>query len=115
MRLPNGSCPAKAWADGLKKKGQGQLLAAARIIENSLLYGRPPAGRMSKLLESQFDLWEVRVTTTGSTAPHLRLLVRREGNTLWAAHGFTKQSNELRQSDIAAGDSVTEAWLEEKG
>jgi hypothetical protein len=114
MRLSNGSSPAKAWADGLTKKGQGQLLAAAQIIENSLLYGRPPAGRMSKIHESKFDLLEVRVTQAGSTAPHLRLLVRREGNTLWAAHGFTKQSNQLKQSDVAAGDSVTEAWLEER-
>ena len=32
MRRRSGELPAKAWADGLDKKGKAQLLAAAEIL-----------------------------------------------------------------------------------
>jgi len=107
-----GRYPAKEWADGLDKKGQGQLLAAARIIAISFQMHRPPAGRFSKVATSETGLWELRVTPAGASAPHLRLLYLRQGTVLWAAHGFTKQKNQLTASDVRAGDSVARSWLE---
>ncbi len=113
MRRRNGELPAKTWADGLDKKGKGQLMAAATIIETSLRSGRPPAGRAEKVAGSACGLWEFKVTKPGGTPPHLRLLYLRRGRTLWAAVGFTKQKNKLEARDIDAGDAVAREWLEE--
>ncbi len=40
------------------------------------------------------------------------MLFVREGAVLWATHGFTKQSNKLRQSDIDTGDRIAAEWKE---
>jgi hypothetical protein len=112
MRRRNGDLPAKDWANGLDKRGKGQLMAAAEIIENTLRSGRPPAGRAVKVASSACGLWELKVTKPGGTAPHLRLLYLRHGRTLWAAVGFTKQKNRLEQRDVDAGDAVATEWLE---
>lgn len=103
--------PAMEWAKSLDKKGTGQLLAAARVLENSLQSGRPPAGRAERIVRSTTELWELKVTKPGSTPPHLRLLFVRKGQTLWAATGFTKQTNKLRAQDIRAGDRVVTDWI----
>lgn len=102
------------WYLGLEKKGLGQFEAAASIIETTLRTGRPPAGRAELVKISKQGLWELKVTKPGSTAPHLRLLYRRERRTLWAAVGFTKQKNDLEAKDVSLGDSVTAEWLEER-
>jgi hypothetical protein len=112
MSRRNGDLPAKTWADGLDKKGKAQLMAAATVIETTLRSGRPPAGRAEKVVGSACGLWELKVTKPGSTPPHLRLLYLRDGQTLWAAVGFTKQKNKLAQSDIDAGGAVAREWLE---
>ncbi len=111
IRRRNGTYPAKEWADGLDKKGKGQLLAAATILETTLRANRPPAGRAGLVDASKQNLWELRVTKAGSTPPHLRLLFMRRGQTLWAANGFTKQQNKLSSTDIALGDSIALEWL----
>lgn len=115
MRRRNGTLPAKEWADGLDKKGRGQLLSAAAIMETTLRAYRPPAGRAEQVKASEMGLWELRVTKAGSTPPHLRLLFLRRGQTLWAAHGFTKQQNKLAARDIAQGDSIALEWLQMRG
>jgi hypothetical protein len=111
MARASGTCPAKEWYQGLEKKGLGQFEAAARIIETTLRAGRPPAGRAEPVKISRQGLWELKVTKPGGTAPHLRLLFRREGRTLWAAVGFTKKKNKLETKDVELGDSVTVEWL----
>ena len=58
-------------------------------------------------------LLELRVTPKGGTPPHLRLLVLRRGQTLWAASGFTKQKNQLERSDIELGEQIAREWLEQ--
>jgi hypothetical protein len=115
MRRRDGTFPAKEWAEGLDKKGTGQLLAAAAIMETTLRANRPPAGRAEQVKASKIGLWELRVTKAGSTPPHLRLLFLRRGQTLWAAHGFTKQQNKLAASDITQGDSIALEWLQLRG
>lgn len=103
--------PAAAWYDGLEDKGKGQFLAASKTIETTLTSGRPPAGRAEYIKDSRNGLWELKVTKPGSTPPHLRVLYKRERNTLWAAVGFTKQKNKLTTQEIELGDSVTDDWL----
>jgi hypothetical protein len=115
MRRGNSSYPAKEWADSLDKKGTGQLLAAAAILETTLRANRPPAGRAGLVDASKHDLWELRVTKAGSTPPHLRMLYMRRAQTLWAATGFTKQQNRLTSTDIAQGDSIAFEWLRLRG
>jgi putative component of toxin-antitoxin plasmid stabilization module len=115
MKRRNGSYPAKEWADSLDKKGKGQLLAAAMILETTLRANRPPAGRAGLVNASKQGLWELRVTKAGSTPPHLRLLFLRRGQTLWVANGFTKQQNKLSSTDIALGDSIALEWLRSRG
>jgi hypothetical protein len=112
MRRRSGSLPAKEWADGLGKKGTGQLIAASEIMETTLRTNRPPAGRAEKVASSQTGLWELRVTRAGSSPPHLRLLYIRRGQTLWAAHGFTKQKNQLEKKEVDMGDSIVREWME---
>src|SRR5947209_1057048 len=108
----NGKYPAKEWADGLDKAMTGKLLAVAQLVANSIREGRPAVagGRWCKVKNSRSGLMELRVTAPGGRAPHLRLLFIREGAVLWAAHGFTKQKNQLQPADIAAGDAVATAW-----
>jgi hypothetical protein len=106
----NGKFPAKEWADGLDNKMRGKLLGVAQTVANSIRQSRPPAGRWCKVVSSKEGLMELRVTAPGGRAPHLRLLFVREGNVLWATHGFTKQKNELQAADVAAGDAVAAAW-----
>jgi Phage derived protein Gp49-like (DUF891) len=107
----SGRRPACDWFDGLDKKGLGQFYAAIATMETSLDAGRP-SKRFQKVRGSKQKLWELRVTMPGSSAPHLRLLYRREGKTLWVAVGFTKQKNRLERSDIQQGDNITQEWLE---
>jgi hypothetical protein len=114
MRRKNGAMPAAEWYDSLEDKGQIQFLSAAKILETSLRYNRPPAGRAEKVAGSRTGLWEMRVTPKGGTAPHLRVLYVREGNTLWAAMGFTKQKNALAKSDITMGDNICREWRNEE-
>lgn len=79
-------------------------------VESTLSSGRPPAGRLSKVINSEQGLLELRVTKKGSTPPHLRVFVVRDRRTLWVATGITKTSNELDRRDIGAADGVTEEW-----
>jgi len=109
-RLSSGEMPAKTWVDSLDKKGKGQFLAACSVIETSWTSGRGTANRAGAIATSKQNVWELRVTSAGSTAPHLRLLFVREGMTMWALDGFTKQKNKLTSQDISRGDSVAEAW-----
>ncbi len=111
MSRRNGKMPAAEWYDSLNDKGKGQFLAAARTVETTLQSGRPPAGRAEQVKISKQGLWELKITKPGSSAPHLRMLFKREGTTLWAAVGFTKQKNRLEKGDAQLGDSVTEEWL----
>lgn len=115
IRRPNGRMPAKEWVDELDDKGAGQLLAALQILDTTLSSGRPPAGRAEKVKDAKYDLWELKITKPGSSPPHLRLLYVREGRTLWAAHGFTKQKSKLESKDIRRAESVVAQWLEERG
>jgi hypothetical protein len=112
MRTRNGRTPAKEWFLGLDKRGLGQVTAAARVLENTILRGRPPSGRAEKITTSTEGLWELRVTKAGGTPPHLRLTYNREGNTLWAATGFAKTRNKLDRHDIRAADRVAREWRE---
>jgi putative component of toxin-antitoxin plasmid stabilization module len=110
MTRRNGRRPAKEWLQSLEKAHRGRFLAAAQIMENTLRSGRPPAGRAGKIATSREGLWELRVTPQGGDPPHLRLTYLRDGNTLWAATGFTKTTNELETSDIRQADNVTRDW-----
>lgn len=111
MARPNGRMPAKEWADGLDERGQGKLLAAATIIENSFQRNRPPAGRIDRVSK---ELWELKVTPPSGSAPHLRMLYVRRGQTLWAATGFTKQKNALESKDIKLADGIAKEWAKGK-
>jgi hypothetical protein len=115
MRRSNGSLPGKEWADSLTNKGSGQLFAACQIMETTLRSNRPPAGRAEKVVNSINGLWELRVTKAGSTAPHLRLMFLRRGQTLWVADGFTKQKNRFTAAEIAASEAVASEWLTGEG
>lgn len=110
MTKSNGRQPAKEWFDGLDEPGKGRFLAAAKILENTLMAGRPPAGRAGAINTSREDLWELRVTPKGGTPPHLRVAYLRERKTLWAATGFKKETNELDRQDIRNADSVAADW-----
>lgn len=114
MKRANGSLPAKDWYDGLDNKGKGQVAAAVGVLESTILRGRPPAGRAEKLDASACGLWELKPTKQGGRPPHLRVLYLREGNTLWAAIGFTKQKNRLTAGEINAGDATAREWLDER-
>jgi hypothetical protein len=59
MRRRNGTYPAKEWADGLDKKGRGQLLAAATILETTLRANRPPR-------RVELDWWTHQDRASGS-------------------------------------------------
>jgi hypothetical protein len=109
-RLPGGDMPAKTWVESLDKKGTGQFLAACTIIETSWVSGRGTANRATLISTSKEGVSELRVTSAGSTAPHLRLLFVREGMTMWALDGFTKQKNKLTSQDIGRGDSAAKSW-----
>jgi Phage derived protein Gp49-like (DUF891) len=111
MRRRNGTYPAKKWADQLTKREMGRLLAAIRVVETGMRHGRPPAGRAVKIRESRHGLWEMRVTPAGGTPPHLRILYLREDRTLWAASGFTKQSNRTAPADVRAADRIVDEWI----
>jgi Phage derived protein Gp49-like (DUF891) len=113
MRRTNGRMPAREWADGLDKRGQGQLLAAAAILETTLRSGRPPGGRAESVKASRMGLWELKVTKPGGTPPHLRVLYVRRDRTLWAANGFTKQTNELSIQDIRGAERILKEWSDE--
>lgn len=113
MRRRNGHMPAVEWWQSLDKRGKGQFLAAARIVENTLQSRRPPAGRLEKVAGTKIGLLEFRVTKKGARPPHLRLLVLRQGRTLWAAHGFTKQKNHLEEKDLELGERIAREWREE--
>ena len=114
IRRANGQLPAKDWFDGLDDRGKARFLARVANVENSWRSGRPPGDAIAKVLNSTADLWELRVTPKGGTAPHLRVLYIREGQTMWAAYGFTKQSNDLKKQDIARGDHVAAEWLDKQ-
>ena len=114
MRRNNGSLPAKDWYDALDNKGKGQVAAAVAVLESTILRGRPPAGRAEKLDGSACGLWELKPTKPGGKPPHLRVLFIREGTTLWAAIGFTKQKNRLTAGEINAGDTTAREWLERR-
>lgn len=105
--------PAKEWAEGLDNRGTGQLLAAATVIETTLRSGRPPAGRAESVRASKLGLWELKVTKPGGTPPHLRVLYVRRRTTLWAANGFTKQTNELSIQDIRQAERILKEWSDE--
>jgi hypothetical protein len=108
--------PAAEWYDDLEDKGLGQFIAACRILETSFQSGRSTGGRWEKVGSlSKQDLREFKVTKPGSTAPHLRCLGVRDGQTVWLAVGFTKQKNKLTRQEIASGDSVTKEWRAERG
>jgi hypothetical protein len=110
----NGRYPAKEWALGLDKAMFGKLLGVAQLVANSIREGRPsaPGGRWCKVKNAKTkNLMELRVTAPGGRAPHLRMLFIRQGNILWAAHGFTKQKNQLQVADIAAADAIATPWL----
>jgi hypothetical protein len=112
MRRISGSLPAAEWYDGLNEKGRGQFQAVAGVMETTLRSGRPPAGRAEYLPLSKQGLSELKVTKPGSSAPHLRVLFKRDGRTLWAACGFTKQKNQLTRKEIRQGDSIAAEWSE---
>ncbi|HXF36349.1 MAG TPA: hypothetical protein VNO17_04115 [Actinomycetota bacterium] len=114
MRRRNGHMPAVEWWQSLDNRGKGQFLAAAKIVENTLQRGRPPAGRLDKVAGSKVGLLELRVTMSGATPPHLRLLVLRQGRTLWAAYGFTKQKNHLEKKELKLGERIAREWREEE-
>jgi hypothetical protein len=105
--------PAVEWWESLDKRGKGQFLSAARVVENTLRAGRPPAGRLDKVAGSKLGLLEFRVTRRGARPPHLRVLVLRRGQTLWAANGFTKQKNRLERVDVEFGEQIAKEWLQE--
>jgi phage-related protein len=111
MRRRNGRYPAKVWVDGLDKKGYALFQVAAKITETNFASGRP-GDRAEKVKASSEGLWELKVTKPGSTPPHHRMLFVREGDTLWATHGFTKKSNELPQSEIDTGERIALEWKE---
>lgn len=110
MTKGNGRRPSKEWFDGLDDRSRGKFLAAVAILENTIASGRPPAGRASVITTSSEGLSELRVTKKGSNPPHLRVAYLRDKNTLWAAIGFTKQSNELKRKDIKKADSIAADW-----
>jgi hypothetical protein len=106
----SGASPAKDWLDGLDKTGKAKFYSAAKILENSIRSNRPPSGRAEKIVGSRTGLWELKVTPAGGSPPHLRLLYVREGQVLWAATGFKKQSNKLRAQDIRQGETIVNEW-----
>lgn len=111
MKRRNGSQPAREWVHGLDKKGRALFEVAAKITEVNFLSGRP-GDRAEKIEASSQGVWELKVTKPGSSPPHHRMLFVRQGNVLWATHGFTKKSNKLPQSEIEAGDRITAEWRE---
>lgn len=111
MRRRNGSYPAKEWVDGLDKRGQALFQVAAKITETNFQSGRP-GDRAEKIKTSTAGLWELKVTKPGSTPPHHRMLFVREGDVLWASHGFTKKTNKLPQAEIDAGERIAAEWKE---
>jgi phage-related protein len=111
MRRRNGSYPAKEWVDGLEKKGQALFLVAAKITETNFQSGRP-GDRAEKVKTSSAGLWELKVTKPGSAPPHHRMLFVRDGDVLWATHGFTKKTNKLPQAEIETGDRIAAEWKE---
>lgn len=113
MRRRNGSLPALEWFNGLDEAGKAKVLAAFKILENSLLAHRPAAGRADKVGNaSRAGLWELRVTPRGASPPHLRMLYLRKNQVIWAANGFKKEKNQLDRQDIRAGDAIATEWLE---
>jgi|DewCreStandDraft_2_1066082.scaffolds.fasta_scaffold11069_1 hypothetical protein len=115
MRRQNGRLPAVEWWGSLDTRGRAKFLAAAAVVENTLRAGRPPAGRLEKVVGSEVGLLELRVTPKGGRPPHLRLLVLRRGRTLWVANGFTKQKNQLERADVKLGERIASEWLQEGG
>ena len=110
MTRANDSRPAQEWLDRLAPRHRAKFEAAAEVLETSLVTGRPPAGRAVKVQVSTTNMWELRITKEGANPPHLRLFYVRRDWTLWAACGFTKTSNGLRNQDVAEGDRITNEW-----
>jgi len=115
MRRRNGKLPAKEWFDGLDKRGMGRFLARVANVESSWRSGRPPGDAIGKIEISSCGLWELRVTPKGGTPPHLRALYLRRERTMWLADGFTKRSNDLKERDVARGDTIAAEWLDNDG
>lgn len=113
MRRRNGRLPAVEWWESLDKRGKAKFLAAAEVVQNTLRSGRPPAGRLENVRGSKVGLLELRVTPKGGSPPHLRVLVLRREQTLWAANGFTKQKNKLERADVELGERIASEWLGE--
>ncbi len=97
MRKQNGTLPAAEWLDGLQGKHQVRFQVAAKQVEVDLRDGRP-SDRLEVVPQSSERLVEFRITRPGATAPHLRMLGLRDGQTLWMAHGFKKQTNQLKKT-----------------
>lgn len=114
MRKANGRSPAQEWLDVADATSQGRFLAAMKVIETSWRSGRQVPDRVSPLEASKQGLSEIRLTPKGSKAPHLRALGKRDGQTLWVATVFKKQTNQLKKKDINQGDLVAEDWAKGK-
>jgi hypothetical protein len=111
MQRANGRRPALEWVNNLDEKGFARFKAAATNVANSFRSGRR-GPRAEKIKTSRQGLWELRVTPRGGRAPFLRLLFRRDRNVLWATHGFSKQSNDIKPADIERGDRIAAEWLD---
>jgi hypothetical protein len=110
MTRRNGKKPALDWFKGLDKNGKAKVFAAATLVEHSLRSGRPSGQRVAPVEVSKQGLLELRVTPPGGSPPHLRVLFKRKGQTLWAATGFTKQKNHLERKEVKAGDQIVKEW-----
>jgi len=92
MRTKKGQFPAMEWLEGLDEGSQGRFERAAQQVEVDIRDGRQ-SGRTEVVADSEHRLLEIRVTRKGAgRGPHLRMLGLREGNTIWVAAGFKKQT-----------------------
>lgn len=111
VRKRNGRMPAKEWYENdLEVRDQTRFQAAARMFQEDLLSGRR-SGRMTTVTDSRHRLTEFRITPGGGRGPHLRMLGIIDGQTVWVAHGFKKQTNRMNRQDIDKADGVMDDSL----
>jgi hypothetical protein len=106
-----GKYPAKKYIQDLDQIAARDFRVAARVLATTLAIGRPPSGRSCRVVGSNANLWELRVTPRGRTGPHHRLLFIRERHTIYVARGLTKRER-LTRHEIDLADDAVRRWRE---
>jgi hypothetical protein len=100
FRFRAASKQVDAFLTGLSGRDLTDFKVAARILENSVQSGRPPAGRSERIRGSKKGLFGLRITPPGRKGPHLRMLYVLRGREVVCLRGLTKTQSSIPRREI---------------